>query len=180
LSSAKNPVWAELIQLLPVISLALPFIVAGNIDFERARGALLIAALLTVPVTALVLQQRAVLNPILIGTDLWLWLGALAFFLPLPRVVAWLSDAQGFGLFAFVLAVGVVGTLFSAQGFIGYRDGNRSRVVRLSLGLLALAVGATVWSWAFRHDIRVGGGLPFIVLNAARRVAIVRASKRAG
>jgi hypothetical protein len=79
-----------------------------------------------------------------------------------------------------VLAVGVVCTLVSPQGFIGYRDQDRPRVVRTSLGLLALAGCATVWSWAFRHDIRIGGGLPFIVLNVARRVIILRASKRAG
>jgi hypothetical protein len=179
LSSAKSPLWAELIQLLPVVSLALPFIVAGRIDLQRAQGALLIAAFLTVPVTALVLRQKAVLNPILIGTDLWLWVSALAFFLPLPRLVALLSDAQGFGLFAFVLVVGVVCTVLSPQGFTGYRDANRRRVLRTSLGLLALAACATIWSWAFRHDIRVGGGLPFIVLNVARRAIILRASRGA-
>jgi hypothetical protein len=26
------------------------------------------------------------------------------------------------------------------------------------------------WAWLFRHNIRLGGGLPFIVLNVARRV----------
>jgi hypothetical protein len=38
------------------------------------------------------------------------------------------------------------------------------------LRLLGLTLVIVAWAWFFRHDIRVGGGLPFIVLNVARRV----------
>jgi hypothetical protein len=48
-------------------------------------------------------------------------------------------------------------------------------VVRASSGLLALAGVALAWSWVLRSNIRLDGGLPFIVLNVARRVIIARA-----
>jgi len=169
LTTARNPVWLELVQLLPIVSLAFPFIVAGKIDLAGAGRGLLVAALLTLLVSALVLANKGVLNPILVGTGLWLCLSAAAFTAPLPDVVAWLSDAQAFGLFGGVLVVGVVTTAWSPEGFVGCRHDDRRWVQRWSLVLLALAAAAAGWAWAFRSNIRVGGGLPFIFLNVARR-----------
>lgn len=176
---AANPPWAELVQLVPIITLALPFIVAGKIDFTRAGTALVVAALLTVPASAVVLAKRYVLNPILVGTALWLWVSAVAFQVPLRGLVAFLSDAQAAGLFASVLVVGVIATLVSPHGFVGCRHPDRSWILRASLLLLALSAVVLGWSWMLRQNIRAGGGLPFIVLNVVRRVLVVRAPKSA-
>jgi len=176
-NTAPNPVWAELVQLVPIVTLALPFIVAGKIDFARAGTALVVAAALTVPASALVLAKHWVLNPILLGTALWLWVSAVAFQAPLPGLVALLSDAQGAGLFAGVLGVGAVTTLASPQGFVGCRHPDRAWLLRASLVLLGLSAAALAWSCVFRHNIRAGGGLPFIVLNVARRMLVLRAPK---
>lgn len=170
-----HPVWAELVQLVPIVSLALPIIVAGKIDFSRAGGALLVAALLTIPVSVLVVARKATLNPILVGTALWLWVAAIAFELGSTGLVGALSEAQGAGLFLGVLLVGALATLLSPQGFIGSPNPDRSWVKRASFLLLGLALVVTAWSWFFRHNVRLGGGLPFLVLNIARRRVILRA-----
>ena len=175
MASPRNPLWTELVQLVPVVSLALPFIVAGKVDLTQAGVGLVIGAMLTLPVTVLVLWKNAVLNPILIGTGLWLWAGALAFSLPVPPLREALIATQGFGLFAGVLAVALPALVFSPEGFIGCRSSDARFVQRASLALFALALGVLAWSWAFRADIRLGGGLPFIVLNVARRAIIRRA-----
>ena len=174
-SARPNPVWAELVQLVPIVSLALPIILAGKIDFARAATALLVAALLTIPVSALVVLRHAVLNPILIGTALWLWVSAVAFELGSPSLVAALSEAQAAGLFVGVVAVGFVATLISPQGFVGTIHSNRAWIKQTSLMLLGLAIAVTAWAWVFRHNVRVGGGLPFLVLNIVRRRLILRA-----
>jgi len=174
-SPAKNAAWAELVQLIPIVSLALPFIVSGKVDLSRAGSGLVMGALLTIPVWALVLWKRAALNPILVGTGLWLWTGAVAFSLPVAPLRAALVEAQGFGLFAFVAVTGLVTLASSPQGFIGCRHPDPRFVRKASLGLFALALVALGWSWLFRHDIRAGGGLPFIVLNVVRRAVILRA-----
>ena len=38
--SSQNPVWAELVQLVPVLSLALPFVLQGAVDLSRAANGL--------------------------------------------------------------------------------------------------------------------------------------------
>lgn len=174
-AAAKNPPWAELIQLIPIVSLALPFIVSGKVELARAGSGLVMGALLTLPVCAVVVLRKASLNPILLGTGLWLWAGAAAFSLPLVEIRAALVEAQGFGLFTCVVGTGLATLVLSPEGFIGCRHPDPRFVRNASLGLLGLALVALVWSWFFRHDIRAGGGLPFIVLNVVRRVVILRA-----
>jgi hypothetical protein len=175
-SKSSHPVWVELVQLVPVISLALPFIVRGEVELARAASGFLIGAVLFVLVSWLVLRRRAILNPILIGTGVWLVLGALAFNVPIEFLASNFSATQGFSLFVVVVVVGLVATFTSTAGFIGYPSNDEAWVRRTSLVLLALSVAAAAWSYRFRADIRLGGGLPFIVLNVARRIIIRRSA----
>jgi hypothetical protein len=170
MATHRNPAWAELLQLVPIISLALPFIVAGKVDLSRAAPGFLLGALLTLPISLAVLWRRHRLNPILIGTHVWLWLGLGAFYVPVPALRAWLIETQAFGLFALALVVGAVATFWFPSGYVACPSSDPRWTRRMSLGLLALTAVIVVWAWIFRHDIRLGGGLPFIVLNVARRV----------
>lgn len=164
------PAWAELIQLVPVISLAFPFILAGQVDLGRAGPAFLLAAVLAIVVSAVVVLRKHLLNPILVGTGAWLWAGALAHYLPIPALWSWLVATQAFGLFAAALLAGAITTLVSPWGYLAYRSESPSWNRKASLALLALTALAVAWAWSFRQDIRLGGGLPFIVLNVVRRL----------
>ena len=166
----RNAVWAELIQLVPIISLAFPFILAGKVEIGRAGLGFVMGALLTIPISAAVLLRKQLLNPILVGAGLWLCLGAMAFVIPVAPIKEWLVQTQAFGLFAAALLAGIVATLFSSHGFVACRSTNPRWIRKASLGLLAFTMGILCWAWVFRHNIRLGGGLPFIVLNVARRV----------
>jgi hypothetical protein len=170
-----NAAWAEAIQLVPVISLALPFILAGRVDLERADWGFILGAALTLPTAAVVVARQQLLNPILVGTALWLWLGAVTFQFDLRGLHAWFIDTQAFGLFAASLVVGVVATFSSRHGFIACRGASKSWVRASSLRLLIVNTLVVGWAWWFREDIRIGGGLPFIALNLARRVMMRRA-----
>jgi hypothetical protein len=175
MATNRNPAWAELLQLFPIISLAFPFIMAGKVDLSRAAPGFLLGALLTLPISVVVLWRRHRLNPILIGTNLWLWLGLAAFYFPVPALTAWLIETQAFGLFALALAVGIAATFWFPSGYIACPSSDPRWTRRMSLYLLGLTVVIVLWAWIFRRDIRLGGGLPFIVLNVARRVIIRKA-----
>jgi hypothetical protein len=168
--SRRNPAWAEILQLVPIISLALPFILAGKVDLARAGFGFLLGAGLSIPISAAVVLRKHLLNPILVGTDLWLWLGCAAFYLPAPALLTWLIHTQAFGLFVAALLAGLAAMAWSPWGYIAYRSEDPRWNRKASLGLLGLTLVIVGWAWVFRHDIRVGGGLPFIVLNVARRV----------
>ena len=174
-ASSKQPVWAELVQLVPIVSFALPFVAKGEVDIGRAGAGFAIGALLAVVISVLVARLGHVQNPILVGTGVWLCLGAIAFNVPVPLLAQWLVDTQAFGLFASAFGVGIATTLFSPSGYVGCRHGDARWIRRSSAALLALTALAAAWAFWFRADVRLGGGLPFIVLNVTRRIIIRRA-----
>jgi hypothetical protein len=177
MATNQSPAWVELLQLVPIVSFALPFILEGKVDLSRAATGFLVAALLTIPITAVVVVRKRLLNPILVGTALWLWLGAVAFNVPLRPLAAWLSQTQASSLFVAALGVGIAATLRSPYGYVACGSSNAAWVRRTSLGLLLLTVVLVGWAWLFRQDIRLGGGLPFILLNVARRGMCLRAPR---
>jgi hypothetical protein len=175
MATSRNPAWAEAVQLVPIITLALPFILAGKVELGRAGWGFLLGAILSVPISALVLARGKLLNPILVGTALWLWLGALAFQVPLQPLARWLAETQAFGLFAAAFLVGLVATFLFPQGYIACASDDRRWVRRASLVLLGFTAVVVAWTWIFRDNVRLGGGLPFIALNLVRRIVARRA-----
>ncbi len=174
-AAAANPAWVEVVQLVPIVTLASSFLVSGEVDLARAAPLFLLAAGLGVAITALVLWRRYLLNPILVGANLWLVLGAAVFATGWVQGSGWVAEARAAGLFACAAAVGVATHAFSPFRYLGARSSDPAWLTRASLGLFALTVAAVAWSWGFRADLRIGGGLPFIAVNVARRVLIARA-----
>lgn len=175
MATSRNPAWAELLQLVPVIVLAFPFILAGKVDLAQAGGGFLAGALLTIPISVVVVAKGKLLNPILVGTALWLWLGAVAFQMHVEPLASWLVQTQALGLFVAAFVVGLVATFALPQGYIACSSADGRWIRRTSLGLLVFTAVIVVWTWIFRHDVRLGGGLPFIALNLSRRLAARRA-----
>ena len=171
-----NPLWAEVLQLVPVISLAFPIITSGEVDLSEMGMAFVVATLLAVLVHGLLRWKGHTANPILVGAALWLTAGAVGFAGGLAPLATVIAETQALGLFVGALGVGAAATLLSPTGYIGCRSDDAGWVRRSSLGLLGLTVAIVAWAWFFRDDVRLGGGVPFIVLNVARRVTIARAS----
>jgi len=107
-----------------------------------------------------------------VGTDVWLLLGAVAFAGGVTPLASLLAGTQGFALFVVITTVSLA-FLPTATGPIGAR-GDAAQVRSRSLALLGVLLLATAWAWWFRDDVRLGGGLPFIVSNVTRRVMIAR------
>jgi hypothetical protein len=175
MTTSRNPVWAELVQLVPVIVLAFPFILAGKVDLAQAGWGFLVGAILTVPISAVVIARGKLLNPILLGTALWLWLGAVAFRMHVEPLARWLLQTQAFGLFVAAFAVGLVATFFFRHGYVACNSSDQGWIRRASLGLLGFTAVVLAWAWLFRNNVRLGGGVPFIALNLARRIVARRA-----
>src|SRR5690606_15771773 len=119
-TTSRTPPWAEAIQLIPILALAFPFIVEGHVDLESATSGFVVATALAVLCSIQVLRHGHRLNPVLLGTDLWLVFGAIAFGLDLAPLRAWFGETQAFGLFAGVFVVGLV-TTWRAPGGVRRR-----------------------------------------------------------
>jgi hypothetical protein len=162
----------EILQFVPVVTFAFRFLVAGEVDLASARGQFVLAAALAALIVPVVLAARAPVNPILLGADLWLAVGALAFALPLPPIASAVADLAGCGLFLAILATGIGATVLGGRRYVGVEADPR-----WSWALVGLTALLVAFTWFARADIRLGGGLPFIVLNVVRRGLSVRLSR---
>jgi len=167
----------EAVQFAPVITLASSFLLAGSVDLEKAGTLFVISGVGAVVITALLACKRVLLNPVLLGTNLWLVIGAFAFGFSIPSLSRITAQMAASGLFGCVFVLGAVMTFSLRTGFVGMDIPDRGAVIRLSLILLAFTGIALILSWVFRDNIRLGGGLPFILLNIIRRMMIRRYSK---
>jgi hypothetical protein len=91
---------------------------------------------------------------------------------PLAR---WLIETQAFGLFLAAFAVGAIATFCFPHGYVACASSDGRWIRRASLGLLGFTAIVVLWAWMFRNNVRLGGGLPFIALNLARRIVARRA-----
>lgn len=170
-------VLAEGVQFAPILTLASSFIVAGDVDLERAGTLFAVAAGEAIVITGGLAALRQTLNPVLLGTNLWLLLGAAAFGIPVEPLAGLLGQIRAGGLFACALVLGGLLTAFSPRGYLGAQLPDHSATLRGSLVVLGLTAVALAWSWLFVDDIRLGGGLPFIALNVARRLLVRRMTR---
>ena len=172
-----TPPWAELLQLVPVVSLAFPIVRSGTVDLTALGTPFGVATGLAILIQVAVLAAGHRLNPILVGTSVWLALGAVGFGLGVAPLASLLGAVQGFGL-VLCIVLALVLALPTGGGAIG-AGGAPEWVRSRSLGLIALAGMALLWAWVFRDNVRLGGGLPFILLNLSRRAAIGLAQRKA-
>lgn len=168
----------ELLQFVPIVLFAAPFLVEGQVDLSAAGQAFVMSTLTAVIVLWRTRQLGFPLNPILVGADAWLFVGALAFSVPLPPLVSWIALTQGFGLFVSIVAALSISSALGPRRAVGVTGDDRT-IRRASLGLVTLAVVLAVWAFYWRHDLRIGGGLPFIGLNVTRRALGVWLQRRA-
>ncbi len=170
---------AEIVQFIPIITLASSFIVKGGVDLNQAAALFVVSGVAAVVIAVVLAANKVLLNPILLATDVWLLFGAVAFGIPIQGLAAFLSQTNAVSLFATTFGLGAVLTFATPKtGFIGMANDDAGTVRRLSLILLGLSAVACVWAVVFKNNIRLGGGLPFIVLNVTRRMLIRRTNER--
>jgi hypothetical protein len=175
--SRKLKILTEIVQFVPIITLAITFIVKGDVDLEQAAMLFVVSGIMAVGITVWLVAAKVTLNPILLASNIWLVMGAIAFGVPVPFLATLLSQTNAALLFATVLLVGTVQiALKIPTGFIGMENADTRTVRRLSFILLALSAVILIWAFVCKDNIRLGGGLPFIILNVTRRVMIKRST----
>ncbi len=164
----------ELVQFVPILTFAVPFMTAGAVDLSAAGGGFLRATVLAVVVTVALHRWQHPRNPIHAATDAWLLVGAVAFSVPLEGVAGLYSTWGALSLFAVVALWGALQLATGRGGFLLGSAATPTQLRKLTPVMIALTLAAIGWAWWWLGDIRIGGGLPFIGLNVVRRVLLKR------
>jgi hypothetical protein len=104
--SRTKKIISEVVQFVPIITLASSFIVKGGVDVNQTGTLFVISGFCALVITGILVFSKVMLNPILLATNLWLLAGAAAFGIPLPALADIMSQTNAVLLFAAALVVG--------------------------------------------------------------------------
>lgn len=160
-----------LVQFLPLTLFATYAFWAGPTPPpERWERAFMLGGVAALVQMALVLRQRAPVNRLLLGANLYLLVGGLATVTRQWRVLVFYGLLKGAGIFAAILLVGLVTTIFSPSGYVGRRHPDRQKVRFYSLVLLGLTAAGLVVTVLFRGSGTWPVALPLLVVAIANQV----------
>lgn len=122
--------------------------------------------------TRLVFMRRRNIdvNPLILGTDLYLVFGLVACLSGHLRLTGALASLQATGFFVAILVIGVASTIWSTRGFVSAKSSDRTTVIKASVVLLIITLGATVVSYYFRGNTSYSGVLPIITVALSQRL----------
>ncbi|OFZ56007.1 MAG: hypothetical protein A2428_08645 [Bdellovibrionales bacterium RIFOXYC1_FULL_54_43] len=128
--------------------------------------------------TVLLVIAKKPLNRLLMGANLFLAIGGIAFLLELDTVLAFYGQMMETTLFLAVVIVGLVSTFFTSRGFIEVADRQPQDIRRYSQYLLVITATCTVVSVIFRGNVLLAGTVPFVALIVARKLLQTKLQRR--
>jgi hypothetical protein len=117
--------------------------------------------------------HRIPFDRIMLGVNLFLTLGGIAFLFDNETLLRWYESSKGGPLFGCIGVVGLLTTFFTERGFIGVNSGTKEAVRYTSFLLLATTFAALVWSVSADSDGLLWAVIiPFVILTGVRKQLI--------
>ncbi len=121
---------------------------------------------IAVIVSAIQLYASVIIDRLILGVNLFLAVGAVAFLGNIDLLLYYYATYKGVVFLSSIAFVGLITTLFSDAGFVGVAAHNKKLVRNASLQLLALTCAAIAWSYVMNTDgLLVAVMLPFMILR---------------
>jgi hypothetical protein len=141
------------------------------------RHAFLVAGAIACVELAVLAYRAKPANRFIIGANVWLIVGAVAFLSKQWWLLAIYERWQGIGLVGAMLAVGVLTSIFSSAGFVG-AYGPKPAVTLTSVALLAATACVLWFVWQSREPPQSAMVAPLVMLALLNRVLRVWMIKR--
>ncbi|MDO9167338.1 MAG: hypothetical protein Q7U13_14650 [Rhodoferax sp.] len=142
---------------------------SGKPTDERMIFAFKIGAAIAAFELAFLFWRSAPANRLIIGANLWLFVGGAAAVLEQWWLLKGYQQVGEAGLFVAMLVVGLLTTALSPTGFVG-ATGERRRVLWSSAALVAAVALGLVAAIHFRGEVKLAAVLPVIALSWLNRL----------
>ena len=155
----------NLLTFLPLFSFVLVARLHGMTDLAW-KEAFLLSGLIFMVVIAIQLHAKVVIDRVMLGVNIFLAVGALAFLADIDPLLYYYGMYKGVAFLSCIAAVGLITSCFSESGFIGVASHNKKLIRDSSLQLLAINFAAIAWSFVMNADgLIISVVLPYIVLR---------------
>ncbi|MBU1045214.1 MAG: hypothetical protein KJ915_12550 [Candidatus Omnitrophica bacterium] len=131
---------------------------------ENWKYPFLVSGLAALIVIISVLRRKIIFDRILLGVNLYLISGALAFITHKWWLYNLYYQLQASGMIVWIIATGIVTVSLNSKGFIGVDSSDINSIKKYSGYLLLICVFAFAFSFWLRTNILLSGFLPFTCL----------------
>ena len=157
------------IQFVPLSVFAAYANLTGSPSPQRWLEAFAIGTALVVVRFGIMRWRRIQINPLILGTDLYLLFGLIACLSGHPWLTDPLASARETGVLIAIFCIGLISTVYSQRGFVLAEGRPRREVVRASLMLLLIAAVGIIASYVFRGHTLYSAVLPIVALAISQR-----------
>ena len=175
----KSALFAIIEYLLGFIALAVFVAYAyanGLPTVARWESAFKLGAVLAALEITILSFRKAPMNRLILGGNIWLLAGGLAFILGQESFLRVYERLGEVSVFVSILAVGIMSTVFSRNGFVGV-EAPRQAVITQSLWLIAAVIAALCMAVFFKGDVKLAAVLPLTALAFLNRYLRYRVLK---
>lgn len=159
---------AETIKILPIIIFMLYARLNGMTELAW-KNAFFIGGIAAIIVVAIQLYKKILIDRLVLGINLFLLLGAVAFFAEWDQVLYYYQMYKGVVFLSCIFVVGLITTLFTSAGFIGVRSEKRQKIKTYSSALLLVNIATIIISILLNpYGIIASVIAPFIGLKLCR------------
>ena len=140
----------------------------GTPTIARWEQAFKLGAVLAALEIAILYARKPPMNRLILGGNIWLLAGGLAFVFGHEKFLRFYESMGEASVFAAMLCVGIIATVFSKTGFIGVQA-SRKKVFKFSAYLLfatTLALGIAI---LYKGNVKMAGVLPLTALAVFHR-----------
>ena len=135
----------------------------GTPTVARWEQAFKLGAILAALEIAILYARKPPMNRLILGGNIWLLVGGLAFVFGQEKFLRMYESMGEASVFAAILCVGIIATLYSKNGFVGVQA-SRNKVLTYSAYLLIATATAFVTAIVFKGNIKIAGVLPLTAL----------------
>jgi len=135
------------------------------------QGAFILAGALAACVTTFLLFQPIILDRLMLGINLFFFVGASAFIFKIIPILQFYGAYKGPAFFMSIIAIGLITTFSSPAGFIGIYHHNKTALKLASYRLLAASFACLVLSFLLNsYGLLASATLPFITLRMLQEI----------
>lgn len=135
-----------------------------------------VAGIVSVLHIAFLIIRSAVANRIALAVDMYLLVGGVASFFSLHSIISLLNSSRECGVLVAICVVGIVTTVFSSAGFVGYRA-HKPAVYTCSIYLLLVTGAAASVSFVWIGHALLAGVLPVLSIVMVNKLLLMRLQK---
>ena len=103
----KPKTWPEYIRFVPLAAFMIYARVYGMTN-DAWYGAFILAGLCSLATIAILINQRIMLDRIMLGVNCFFLLGAIGFLFNIEDILEWYSSSQGGPFFACIVVIGLI------------------------------------------------------------------------